>query len=246
MCFNPRVVGLPELSIVIPAYDEARRIGRTLDETVSYLEMHYPRFELLVVTDGSRDATAEIVDARAAEEPRLRHLGGMRGRGKGASVRRGVLASRGARVLFMDADLATPLEEIDRFLTLLDEGCDVVIGSRAHRESHIARRQPSYRERMGKTFNGLVRLLLMHDYADTQCGFKAFRRDAADAIFSRLTIERFAFDVEVLLVARDLGLRVCEAPVTWSHVPESKVSPFGDAGRMLLDLLILRARRAIR
>ncbi len=239
-------MGRPELSIVIPAYDEERRIGGTLDRTFAYLDHHLPESEVLVVADGSTDGTTTLVRRRAETEPRLRLLVSLGNRGKGAAVRRGVLASRGRYVLFMDADLATSLDEVAGFIERLERGSDVVIGSRAHRESNIVERQSWGRERMGKTFNLIVQALLVRGYWDTQCGFKAFRREAADAIFGRLTIERFAFDVEVLLLAQDLGLSVEEVPVSWSHVPESKVSPLGDASRMLLDLLVLRARRLLR
>jgi dolichyl-phosphate beta-glucosyltransferase len=238
-------VGAPSLSIVIPAYDEESRIGGTLSRTFAYLDAELPESEVLVVADGSTDRTEDIVRRLADDEPRLRLLVSRVNCGKGAAVRRGVLESVGRRVLFMDADLATPLSEVAHLLAALDEGYDVAIGSRAHRESEIVERQPWARERMGKTFNVFVQALVIRGYWDTQCGFKAFTREAADALFDRLTIERFAFDVELLLLARDLGFRVREVPVAWSHVPESKVSPTRDATRMLVDLLRLRARRMV-
>jgi dolichyl-phosphate beta-glucosyltransferase len=240
-----RRVGAPSLSIVIPAYDEESRIGGTLSRTFAYLDAELPESEVLVVADGSTDRTEDIVRRLADDEPRLRLLVSRVNCGKGAAVRRGVLESVGRRVLFMDADLATPLSEVAHLLAALDEGYDVAIGSRAHRESEIVERQPWARERMGKTFNVFVQALVIRGYWDTQCGFKAFTREAADALFDRLTIERFAFDVELLLLARDLGFRVREVPVAWSHVPESKVSPTRDATRMLVDLLRLRARRMV-
>jgi dolichyl-phosphate beta-glucosyltransferase len=189
-------VGAPSLSIVIPAYDEESRIGGTLSRTFAYLDAELPESEVLVVADGSTDRTEDIVRRLADDEPRLRLLVSRVNCGKGAAVRRGVLESVGRRVLFMDADLATPLSEVAHLLAALDEGYDVAIGSRAHRESEIVERQPWARERMGKTFNVFVQALVIRGYWDTQCGFKAFTREAADALFDRLTIERFAFDVE--------------------------------------------------
>jgi dolichyl-phosphate beta-glucosyltransferase len=167
-------------------------------------------------------------------------------RGKGAAVRRGVLESRGAYVLFMDADLSTPIEEVEKLLVYVRGGADVVIGSRGLAESDIRVHQPFPREAMGRIFNVLVRSLLMGGFKDTQCGFKLFTREAAHALFSKQELDGFAFDVEVLLLAKELGYRIREVPVVWYHAPNSKVSPVTDASRMFRDLVKLRARKLLR
>lgn len=232
-----------ELSIVIPAYNEQERIETTLDRTLSYVSERYPRSEIIVVDDGSSDETTARVEALAERNDRLRALRLPLNRGKGAAVRSGVLASRGAKVLFMDADLATPIEELDKLDPFLDQGYDVVIGSRGLAESDIRERQPFPRELMGRTFNVIVRSLLLGGFRDTQCGFKLFSRRAADELFGAQTLDGFSFDVEVLLLAKERGYRVREVPVVWYHSPQSKVSPVTDASRMFLDLLWLRAGR---
>jgi len=234
----------PELSVVIPAYDEQARIVVTLVRTLEYLALRHPSSEVIVVDDGSRDETASVVEELARTESRLRLIRLGANRGKGAAVRTGVLASHGARVLFMDADLATPLEELDKLLVYARQGCDVVIGSRGLSESDIRERQPIARELMGRTFNVIVRSLLLGGYRDTQCGFKLFTRAAAQDLFGSQTLDGFAFDVEVLLLAKERGYRMREVAVVWYHAPNSKVSPVTDASRMFVDLLRMRLRRA--
>lgn len=228
------------LSVVIPAFNEAGRIGATCERVISRLSEAGTAFEVIVVDDGSADATAEA--ARAA-------LGGLgrhsvirleRNRGKGAAVRAGVLASKGRFVLFTDADLSTPIETAFEFLRCLRGGWDVVIGSRALKESDIRVHQPLVRELMGKTFNLLVRGLVLRGFRDTQCGFKAFSRRAALEIFSRLRTEGFAFDVEVLRRALELGFRVREVPVTWADSRPSRVRLAAGSWQMLRELLALR------
>lgn len=231
------------LSVVVPAYNEQERIVSTLRRTLEYLAEQHPDSEVVVVDDGSRDETAARVEELAADEPRLSLIVLPENRGKGAAVRTGVLAARGERILFMDADLSTPIEELEKLEPFLDEGYDVVIGSRGLAESDIRERQPFPREFMGRTFNLIVRSLLLGGFRDTQCGFKLFARDAARALFEAQTLDGFAFDVEVLLMARDRGYRIREVPVVWYHSPNSKVSPVTDASRMFVDLLRLRARR---
>jgi dolichyl-phosphate beta-glucosyltransferase len=233
----------PRLSVVIPAYNEEGRIVLTVSRILDYLAAHGGSAEVLVVDDGSTDQTAQIAEELAAQHPMLHVLRQPRNIGKGAAVRRGVLESGGERVLFMDADLATPIEEVERLRIYLDQGYDVVIGSRGLAESDIRIRQPAFRELMGRTFNLMVRSLLLGGFRDTQCGFKLFTREAAQDLFERQTLDGFAFDVEILLLAKDLGYRVREVPVVWFHAPNSKVSPFTDASRMLADLIQLRARR---
>jgi len=228
----------PWLSVVVPAYNEAARIQPTLDRIFNHLRRRGRPFEVLVVDDGSTDGTAERVDERA--EPELRVIRSPRNEGKGAAVRRGVIASRGGLVLLTDADLSTPIEALERLEALLSEGAALVCGSRGLAASNIVEHQPFYRERMGKTFNRLVRLLGLTSFRDTQCGFKLFRGEAARDIFSRSRLNGFAFDVEVLYLARRLGYRALEVPVDWRHVPESRVHPLKDSARMLRDVIRLR------
>ncbi len=227
------------LSIVIPAFDEEARIGRTLSATRAYLDARPDSVEVIVADDGSRDRTAALVEAVHREDPRVTLLHLPVNRGKGAAVRAGVQASHGARVLFMDADLATPIEDLPKLEAALDSGADVAIGSRGLRESEIVTHQHPIREAMGKTFNLLVRALAVRGIRDTQCGFKLFTRTAANTLFSEARVNRFAFDVELLLLARG-RFRVAEVPVRWRHVEQSKISPLRDATRMAYDLVKLR------
>ncbi len=231
------------LSVVIPAYNEQERIEATIRRTLEYLAGRGFGFEVIVADDGSRDETALRVEALARGDRRLSVIRLPQNRGKGAAVRTGVLASRGVRVLFMDADLATPIEELEKLDPYLEQGYDVAIGSRGLTESDIRQRQPFPRELMGRTFNLIVRSLLLGGFRDTQCGFKLFTRAAAQELFGAQTLDGFAFDVEVLLLAKDRGYRIREVPVVWYHAPNSKVSPITDASRMFADLVRLRARR---
>lgn len=227
------------LSVVVPAYNEERRIGPTLDRIAAYLDGRGEDWELFVVDDGSTDATAAVVKERAGRLPRVRLLRLRANRGKGAAVREGVLASRGDEVLFSDADLATPIEELAKLRARLADGCDIAIASRDLADSDIQVRQHPLRELMGRIFNVIVRALVMDGIRDTQCGFKLFRGDVARELFAASRIDGFAFDVEVLLLARP-RYKVAEVPVTWRHVEASKVSPGRDAARMLLDVVKLK------
>jgi dolichyl-phosphate beta-glucosyltransferase len=232
---------VPALSIVVPAYNEAERLGPTIARIVAWCRAQRPSFELIVVDDGSTDATAAIARDAAAATPEVTAIGLGHNRGKGAAVRAGVLAARGERVLFSDADLATPIEELGKLDAALDAGADIAIASRALPGADIKVRQHPGRELMGRTFNAIVRLVAIGGIADTQCGFKLFRRAAAHDLFARATVDGFAFDVEILWLARE-RYRVSEVPVVWRHVEESKVSPGIDAARMLLDVLRIRWR----
>ncbi|MBI5368146.1 MAG: glycosyltransferase family 2 protein [Planctomycetes bacterium] len=230
------------LSVVIPAYNEEARIGRTLDRVLDYLEAtRRGSYEVLVVDDGSRDRTCAEVAARGGRGA-IRLLTNGANRGKGYSVRHGMLAAAGASRLMSDADLSTPIEELERLETCRAAGCDVAIASRALAGSDVQLHQPWWRETMGKSFNVFVRLLALRGIYDTQCGFKLFSAPAAEAIFRRLTFEGFSFDVEALFLARRLGFRVGEVAVRWIDSPASKVHPVRDASRMLLDLVRLRLR----
>lgn len=229
-----------QISVVVPAFNESRRLKATLESIVSYLSARGGEFEVLVVDDGSDDDTAALAEGFASRGVRvLRHAGN---RGKGAALRTGVAVSRGEWVLLCDADLATPIEELQALRARADEA-DVIAGSRAVSDADIVRRQPFYREAMGRLFNLWLRLLGLTDLGDTQCGFKLLRGDVARRLFERLTIERFAWDVELLQLARAEGLRVVEVGVVWRHEPESKVHALRDSWRMLLDSLRLWRRR---
>lgn len=233
------------LSIVIPAYNEAGRIGSTLTATRACLDTRGGLAEVLVVDDGSSDHTAQVVEEHARRDPRVRLIRLERNQGKGAAVRRGMIDSRGARVLFMDADLATPLSELEKLERAMDDGADVAIGSRAMQGSNITVHQHLFRETMGKTFNLMVRALAVRGIHDTQCGFKLFTRNAADVLFREGSVDRFAFDVEVLMLAEG-RFNVREVPIEWHHVEESKVSPVRDSARTAIDLLRMRARQWLR
>jgi dolichyl-phosphate beta-glucosyltransferase len=225
---------------VVPAFNEGRRIGRTLERIVEYLRDAGAAFEVVVVDDGSRDATADVVRRVAAAEPRVRVIALGANGGKGKAVRRGVLDATGEVVLFSDADLSTPIEEVEKLLEHLGRGASVAIGSRSVRGASIEVHQPWYRELMGKVFNRLVRLLALRGFIDTQCGFKCFTGDAARAIFSLARIDRFAFDVEVLLLAQRLGYRIAEVPIRWADEPNSRVGVMRDSLSMLADLVRIR------
>ncbi|HVT57545.1 MAG TPA: dolichyl-phosphate beta-glucosyltransferase [Thermoanaerobaculia bacterium] len=225
-----------ELSVVIPAYNEAARLGPSLRRAVDYLERRQRPYELLVVDDGSRDATAEVAEEAGARV--IRHL---RNRGKGAAIRTGVLASRGARVLLSDADFSTPIEEIEKLEPRLGEAV-MAIGSRATRDALIRERQPLYRELMGKSFNLLIRLLGVRGLRDTQCGFKLARGDAARSLCSEMTVDGFAYDVELIWLARRRGHRVVEVGVVWSNSPDSRVDPIRSPLAMVRDLMLMRLR----
>lgn len=196
-------------------------------------------FELIVVDDGSNDATARIVADEASRDPRIRLLKNDKNRGKGYSVRHGIGASAGDIILFSDADLSTPIEEFDKLFRNL-ERFDVVIASRSLPDSNVVVHQPFYREYMGKAFNLLVRIALVGGIIDTQCGFKLMTRQAADAIVPLMRIDSFSFDVELILVAKRRGLGVKDVPVTWIDSKGSRVHPIRDSLYMLLDLLRIK------
>jgi dolichyl-phosphate beta-glucosyltransferase len=235
-----RLSPAPELSVVIPAYNEAERLPLTLERVCSYLDRAHPDHELIVVDDGSADGTTEAARKALAARSRSRVLTLPENRGKGAAVRAGMLAARGRRVLFSDADLSTPIEEEARLAEALARGADVAIGSRAHPASRITRAQGSVRESMGRTFNVLVRLIGLSRFRDTQCGFKMFTREAAQTVFSRARIDGFAFDVEVLLLAARARLRIEEVPVEWRNDPASRLHMIFDSARMLRELVRIR------
>jgi dolichyl-phosphate beta-glucosyltransferase len=229
------------LSVIIAAYNEEKRLEKTLRAITAFIDNQSLDAEIIVVNDGSRDGTSQILDRLKGEMPRLAAISYHENRGKGYALRQGVLASRGDLVLLTDADLSTPMEEFEKLAqTLVSAPCDIAIGSRALQLSRILRQQPWWRRTMGKTFNRIVKTVVLDGFEDTQCGFKLFRGPAARELFGRAVIDRFAFDVEILCRARQEGLRIEEIPVVWSNAPGSKVNPVTDSARMFLDTLRIR------
>jgi glycosyltransferase involved in cell wall biosynthesis len=233
---------LNSISIVIPAYNEEQRLPSTLSAVFSYLGAREWRFaEVLVVDDGSSDGTARVVEEFSRWHPQLRLLKNPGNRGKGYSVRHGVLEAGGEWVLFTDADLSAPIEELDKLLAACRERrASVAIGSRALDRSLIVVHQSFLRENAGRIFNLLLRLATGLPFHDTQCGFKLFEVAAAREVFRRQRLERFGFDAEVLFIARLLGYHSLEVPVRWSHAEGTKVRMFRDSSAMFLDLARVR------
>ena len=231
------------ISIVVPAYNEEKRIRGSLIEACSFLKDTDLDYEMIVVDDGSSDRTSEIVRTLASDIPGLKLVRYEKNRGKGYALRTGVLATKGNCVLVMDADLSTPMEELWKLKPYLAEGgVDVAIGSRALALSDILRKQPWWRQGMGKIFNSIVRVLVIGGFSDTQCGFKMFTGNVARELFGQAKIDRFAYDVEILALAVRKGYRIVEVPIRWINSPESKVSPVKDSFQMLADILRIRIR----
>ncbi len=228
-----------DLSIVIPAYNESLRLGPTLERVVDYLRQTGKPYEVLVVDDGSTDDTAGVASRFAAEGVRL--LRQEVNRGKGAVLKVGVLASHGKEVLLLDADLSTPIEDVEKLRPHL-AAAQVVLGSRSVEQSEILKHQPFYRETMGRIFNFIVQMSGVKGLRDTQCGFKLLDGEVARRLFTELTIERFAYDVELVWLARRHGYRVVEVGVRWADSPSSKVNPVTDSLRMFRDVMALRWR----
>jgi glycosyltransferase involved in cell wall biosynthesis len=234
-------VNSPSLSIVIPAYNEGARIEYALERVLSCVADRQWNAEVLVVDDGSSDNTADIVRRWMETHPNLQLIHNEGNRGKGYSVRNGLLQAAGNVVMFTDADLSSPIEEAERLFAALDSGADVAIGSRWLERSRQTIHQPLYRRFFGRCFNWVTRKLMGLPYKDTQCGFKAFRRDAAQTIFRLQTIERWGFDPEILFIANKLGYTIVEVPVTWGHDERSRISYLKDGMRMLQDMAQIRA-----
>jgi dolichyl-phosphate beta-glucosyltransferase len=228
------------LSVVIPSYNEEARLPRTLREVGDFLASRGCDAEILVVDDGSRDRTREAATAAGASCPLVKVLGYLDNRGKGFAVRTGFLAATREAVLVSDADLSTPIGELDRMWPFYDQGYDVVIGSRRLSGARLEIPQPLYRRGMGRAFNLIVSTLAVRGFQDTQCGFKLFRRAASQEMFRGLRTRGFAFDVELLLRARRLGLRVREVPVRWINSPDSRVRVLRDSARMLREIFRMR------
>ena len=230
----------PIYSIVLPAYNESERIGATLEKIFAHAAEHRWSAEVIVVNDGSNDRTSEIVKALSARCPELLLIENPGNRGKGYSVRNGMLHARGKVMLFSDADLSSPIAEADRLFAAIASGADVAIGSRWLNTELQTRRQPFYRQLFGRIYNLALRLILGLQFKDTQCGFKAFSRRAADALFPVQQIERWGFDPELLYLARRFGFIVKEVPVEWAHREGTRINPFVDGLHMLGEMLIIR------
>jgi glycosyltransferase involved in cell wall biosynthesis len=227
-------------SIVIPAYNESARLGATLDTVLEYVRAQGWDAEIIVVNDGSRDNTAEIVRSFAAKFPQLRLVENPGNHGKGYSVRNGVLNARGRIVLFSDADLSSPIEEAKKLFQALEDGADIAIGSRWLRAETQTQRQPLHRQLFGRIFNIMLRTTLGLQFADTQCGFKAFKRSAAQTIFPLQRIERWGFDPEILFLARKFGFKVREVPVAWGHSGGTRINPLVDGSKMFTEMFRVR------
>jgi len=228
------------VSVVIPTYNQGGHIQSNLEKVTGYLSNKFSQFEVIVVNDGSQDDTAGRVARAMHEEPRVKLNQFSTNHGKGFAVREGVLKAEGDAIFFTDADLSTPVEEIEKGLAGLEEGYPVVIASRRHPESIVALHQGRGREIVGRAFNLFVRALLSLPFHDTQCGFKGFSREAAREIFSLARIDGFAFDAEILVIARRLGFRVREMPVYWTNSPDSKVRLVRHLSGVARDLLKIR------
>jgi len=227
-------------SIVLPAYNESARIAATLGRILAHASQRDWQIEVIVVNDGSTDDTARIVREYASKHPALRLLENPGNRGKGYSVRNGMLQAQGDILLFSDADLSSPIAEADKLFSAIHQGADVAIGSRWVKAELQIKRQPLYRQFLGRIFNLALRLVLGLNFKDTQCGFKAFTRDAAQKLFPLQRIERWGFDPELLYLARKRGLAVIEVPVAWSHREGTRINPVLDGIRMLGEIFVIR------
>jgi len=230
----------PTYSIVIPAYNEADRLQASLEKVLQYAREHEWHSEVIVVNDGSRDTTASLVRSFATREPSVRLIENPGNRGKGYSVRNGMLSARGELLLFGDADFSSPIEEAPKLFAALKEGANVAIGSRWLASETQTQRQSPFRQLIGRIFNALLRTALGLDFKDTQCGFKAFTAPAARFLFSQQKIERWGFDPELLFLASRAGLLVREIPVQWAHDHRTKLRPIKDGTRMFFDVLKIR------
>ncbi|MBS1841596.1 MAG: glycosyltransferase family 2 protein [Acidobacteria bacterium] len=229
----------PALSIIVPSYNEELRLPPSLIRIADYIRESGRTTEVIVVDDGSKDRTAAVAEAFRTQIPNLRVVSNGENRGKGYSVRHGMQEARGKIVLFTDADLSAPIEEADKLLAALTE-YDVAIGSRALDRNLIAVHESRFREFAGIIFNKIVRIVLWLPFVDTQCGFKAFRRERCKIIFEQQRIERFGFDPELLYLARHHGLKAVEIPVRWAHSPATKINMLRDSIQMFVDVFTIR------
>jgi len=236
---QPQGISL-KYSIIIPAYNESRRIVTTLNQVLSFVAENGMDAEIVVVNDGSRDDTAKIVQEYVQRNPMMRVVENPGNRGKGFSVRNGMLSAQGEVLLFSDADLSAPITEAPKLLEAIADGADVAMGSRWLKPELQRQRQSLHRQVLGRVFNVLLRLVLGLEFADTQCGFKAFSRRAAVAVFRLQRIERWGFDPEIIYLAQKQGFKVVEIPVRWSHDDKTTIHPIRDGIRMFWEVLKIR------
>jgi len=227
----------PYLSLIVPAYNEEKRIVRSVETALDYLGKMDFSWEIIIVDDGSNDDTVGVLDAY---KDRVKVISLPVNSGKGAAVRKGMMESKGEICVFTDADFSIPIHEIQKILPQMKEGTEICIASRAVDRSLVKEHQPFYREYMGRIFNWIVQIIVMRGIKDTQCGFKAFSRKAVDMIFPITRIDRFAFDVELLYLARKKGLGIAQVPVEWSNDPRSTVNPIKDSINMIFELFRIR------
>jgi dolichyl-phosphate beta-glucosyltransferase len=230
----------PTYSIVLPAYNESERIATTIEKILTFAKQRAWRIEIIVVNDGSSDDTAGVVRRCASTHPEVRLLQNPGNRGKGYSVRHGVLQAQGDILLFSDADLSSPIAEAEKLFAAIAGGADIAIGSRWVKTELQLRRQPLHRQLFGRIFNLALRLILGLQFKDTQCGFKAFTKRAAQSLFPQQKIERWGFDPELLYLAKRLQLRVDEVPVAWAHREGTRINPLRDGIRMFGEMLQIR------
>jgi dolichyl-phosphate beta-glucosyltransferase len=230
----------PLISIVIPAYNENARLGPTLDRILYFVHQEAWPAEIIVVDDGSSDQTAELVQTYAERNPNVRLLSNPGNRGKGYSVRNGILQANGEFILFTDADLSSPIEEASKLFQALEGGADIAIGSRWARSELQTQRQSVTRQILGRLFNGFLRFFLGLKFNDTQCGFKALRQYSAKAIFPLQKIEGWGFDPEILFLAQKTGFTIAEVPVLWAHDDRTRIHPLADGARMIADMIRIR------
>lgn len=229
---------IPEISIIIPAFNEGLRLGLSQQAVIAYFEANALCYEVIVVDDGSSDDTAAVVERLGQKTGNVRLITSPVNRGKGYAVRIGILSARYDLILTTDADLSTPIEEVEKLLACL-AGADIAIGSRACQGAELRRPQSLLRRSLGMSFNRLLRFLRLTQFNDTQCGFKLWKAQAAREVFARSRINGFAYDVEALVLAKLLGYRVVEVGVIWTNSPDSKVNIFYDSLRMLLDAVAI-------
>jgi dolichyl-phosphate beta-glucosyltransferase len=228
------------LSVVIPAYNEEARLGKTLHYMIRFLQDQPYASEIIIADDGSKDRTVEIAKERLAHFPH-KILTVDKNRGKGNAVKRGMLSAVGRFILFSDADMSTPIDEVERFALILEKGSyDCVIGSRALPDSKLEVRQNAFRESIGKIFNRIAQALTFKGISDSQCGFKCFKREVAHDLFGRQKLDGFSFDAEILYLAQKRGYKICESPVIWRNDTQSRVQLLSDPLHMFLDLMRIR------
>ena len=234
------MIEAPELSIVVPCYNEEERLPRTIEQIERYFAGKPISYELILVDDGSTDGTRQIQEAAAERNPSVRVEALPRNRGKGRALAEGVAVSTGAQILVTDADLSTPIEEIEKLRVALRGGAGVAIGSRSVRGSRVEISQPAYRVLMGKVFNLLVQAVLLPGIWDTQCGFKLFRADVAHEVFAGLTTDGFGYDPEVLYLAKRRGVKIAEVPIVWRNSAPTKVMPIKSSFDMFKHVVKVR------